>query len=49
MRPVGTIPGIGGIKENEEGEIHLWCIVRTFINVPQYNNKKRMLDNSKKK
>jgi hypothetical protein len=42
MRPIETLPGIGGggIKENDGGDEFKYDI-RTFINVimyPQYNN-----------
>jgi hypothetical protein len=41
MRPVETVPGIGGreIKENGEGgefKYGIWYIVRTFVNVTMY-------------
>jgi hypothetical protein len=43
MRPVETIPGMGGGEKGEwwRGWIQLWYIERTFVNVtihPQYNN-----------
>jgi hypothetical protein len=46
MRPVETIPGMGGggIKENDGGSEFNWYIVRTFVNVtiyPQHNNTKK--------
>jgi hypothetical protein len=49
MRPVETIPGMGGgrIKENDGGVNQVWYIsyiVRTFVNAtmyPQYNNTKQ--------
>jgi hypothetical protein len=45
MRPVETIPGIGG------GWIQLWYIVRSFVNVtvyPQYSNNMILKINKKK-
>jgi hypothetical protein len=40
MRPVKTIPGIGGGVEIKgqwwNGWIQLWYIVRTFVNVTMY-------------
>jgi hypothetical protein len=49
MRPVETIPGIGGSGDKGEwwkGQIQLWYIVRTFVNVTTYlqnNNKKETM------
>jgi hypothetical protein len=46
MRPVETVPGMGGGKKKENnggGWIQLWYIIRTFVSVtmyPQYNNNK---------
>jgi hypothetical protein len=43
MRPVETIPGMGGKRERRmmKGRIQLWHTVNTFVNVtmyPQHNN-----------
>jgi hypothetical protein len=54
MRPVETIPGMGGkeVKENDgRGWIQLWYIVRAFVNVtmcPQYSNKNKKGNNRNK-
>jgi hypothetical protein len=46
LRPVETVPGmgVGGIKNNYEGGIQLWYIVRTLVNVIMYSQYNKNLE-----